>query len=190
MKQQKQNKKLKIIILAGLLVVLFAVPAQAYIGPGAGFAVMGSFLVMFTAIFSAVLTLFTWPVRYIIRAIHYRHAFAKSRVKKIIVLCFDGMDPVLTEKFMKEGKLPNFQKLEQKGCFKPLATTIPSISPVAWSSFQTGSNPGKHNIFDFLTRDKKTYLPKLSSVVINPPRKILSLGRFQFPLGKADVRLL
>ena len=190
MKQRKRNKNLEILILAGLFVVLLAAPAHAYIGPGAGFAIMGSFLVMFTALFSAVLAIFTWPVRYVIRAIRCRHAFAKSRVKKFIVLGFDGMDPVLTEKFMKEGKLPSFQRLQQKGCFKPLATTIPSISPVAWSSFQTGSNPGKHNIFDFLTRDKKTYMPKLSSVDINPPRRILSLGKFQFPLGKADVRLL
>jgi len=189
MKQRKRNKQLKILVLAALSVVLLAAPAHAYIGPGAGFAVMGSFLVMFTALFSAVLALFTWPVRYIVRAIRCRHAFAKSRVKKFIVLGFDGMDPQLTEKFMKEGKLPNFQKLRQKGCFKPLATTIPSISPVAWSSFQTGVNPGKHNIFDFLTRDKKTYQPKLSSVEIRPPRKILSLGKFQFPLGKADVTL-
>ena len=47
-----------------------------------------------------------------------------------------------------------------------LGSTLPPISPVAWSSFQTGVNPGKHNIFDFLIPDTRSYQPKLSSVEI------------------------
>ena len=152
----------KIFLLTVIIILSAPAPAHAYIGPGAGFAVAGSFLVMFTAILSAVLALFTWPIRYIIRAIRGRRAFARARVKKFVILGLDGMDHALTEKLLAEGKLPNLAGIRDKGCFKPLATTIPSISPVAWSSFQTGSNPGKHNIFDFLTRDKQTYQPKLS----------------------------
>ena len=64
------------------------------------------------------------------------------------------------------------------------------MTPVAWASFLTGCNPGKHNIFDFLTRDKKTYLPMLSSVQIRPPRKTLSLGKYRIPISKPDIRLL
>jgi len=100
------------------------------------------------------------------------------------------MDFALTGKFMADGKLPNLAKLCRQGCFKPLATTIPAISPVAWSSFQTGSNPGKHNIFDFLTRDKRNYRPRLSSVDIKGPKRKMVIGKYQFPLGKADIRLL
>jgi len=185
-----QSKYARVLFLAGLLVLTVPEQAQAYIGPGAGFAVMGSFLVMFTAIFSAVLVLFTWPVRYIIRAIRGRHAFARSRIKKFVILGFDGMDPEIAEKMLAEGKLPNLAKLRDSGCFKRLATTTPSMSPVAWSSFQTGVNPGKHNIFDFLTRDKKSYAPKLSSVDIRGPRRIINLGKYRLPAGKADIRLL
>ena len=61
---------------------------------------------------------------------------------------------------------------------------------MAWSSFQTGSNPGKHNIFDFLTRDKNNYQPILSSVYIGRPRRKIGLGKYQIPLGRADIRLL
>lgn len=164
--------------------------AHAYIGPGAGFAVMGSFLAIFGAMLSAILALFSWPIRYLVRAIRGRSAFARSRVRKFVILGLDGLDPVLTKKFMAEGKLPNLAKLRDQGCFKGLASTIPSISPVAWSSFQTGVNPGKHNIFDFLTRDKQTYQPILSSVDIRGPQKKVSLGKYQLPLGKADIRLL
>lgn len=186
--QQKKN----LIFLGLVFFLILAVPAeaQAYIGPGAGFAVVGSFLVMFTALLSGLLALFTWPVRYIIRAIRGRHALARSRVKKFVILGLDGMDPGLAEKFLDERKLPNLARLRKEGCFKRLATTVPSMSPVAWSSFQTGANPGKHNIFDFLTRDKQSYIPKLSSVDIRGPRRKLSLGKYQFPLGKADIRLL
>jgi acetoin:2,6-dichlorophenolindophenol oxidoreductase subunit beta len=59
---------------------------------------------------------------------------------------------------------------------------------VAWSSFQTGANPGKHNIFDFLTRDRRTYQPKLSSVEIRGPRRHIRLGKYLLPLGKADIK--
>lgn len=190
MLMNQQNKNLRILLVTAFCILAIPRQAQAYIGPGAGFAVVGSFLVMFTALLSAVLALFTWPIRYVIRAIRGRHAFARSRVKKFVILGLDGMDPKLAEEFLAEGKLPNLAKLREKGCFKPLATTIPSMSPVAWSSFQTGVNPGKHNIFDFLTRDKQSYLPKLSSVDIRGPRRKINVGKYQFPLGKADVRLL
>jgi len=183
------SKTLTFLLLA---VFILAMPnqAQAYIGPGAGFAVVGSFLVMFTAVLSGLLALFTWPIRHIIRAIRGRRVFARSRVKRFVILGLDGMDAALTGKFLAEGKLPNLSKLSEQGCFKPLATTVPSMSPVAWSSFQTGVNPGKHNIFDFLTRDKQTYLPKLSSVDIREPRRKIRLSKYQFPLGKADIRML
>ena len=89
-----------------------------------------------------------------------------------------------------EGKLPHLAALRAQGCFKPLGSTLPPISPVAWSSFQTGVNPGKHNIFDFLIPDLRTYEPKLSSVEITPPRRTLRLGKYRIPLGKAGLRLL
>ena len=195
MNTQKKCSNRRLIAARGLIIAILVIlltpsRAEAYIGPGAGFAVMGSFLVMFTTIFSAFLIMLTWPVRYLIRAIRGRKAFARSRVKKFVVLGFDGMDPKLTKKFLSEGKLPNFAKLAGEGCFKELGSTIPPISPVAWSSFQTGVNPGKHNIFDFLTRDKRTYYPRLSSVDIHPPRRMLKLGKYQIPLGKGDIRLL
>lgn len=173
-----------------LFVFSMTFQAHAYIGPGAGFAVMGSFMAMFLAFFSAILLSLTWPIRYLIRSRKSKKALAKSKIKKCVILGLDGMDFKMTEKLLDEGKLPNMAKLREKGCFKPLATTVPSMSPVAWSSFQTGVNPGKHNIFDFLTRDKKTYLPKLSSVDINPPIRMLKFGKYQFPLSKADIRLL
>ena len=132
--------------LSILLTALLPGTAVAYIGPGAGFAVGGSFLVLFTALVSALIILVTWPIRTIVRSIRFRRVYARSRIRKAIVLGFDGMDCTLTTQMLDEGKLPNFAKLQEQGCFKPLLSTIPPISPVAWSSFQTGVDPGKHLI--------------------------------------------
>lgn len=177
------------LLIAGLLFA-FANQAHAYIGPGAGFAVMGSFLAVFSAILAGMLAVFTWPIRYLIRIVLYRRAFLRSRIKRCVILGLDGMDPKLAEKMMAEGKLPTFSRLTDQGCFKRLATTTPSISPVAWSSFQTGTNPGKHNIYDFLTRDKHSYAPILSSVDIRGTKKFLKLGKIRIPIGKPEIRLL
>jgi predicted AlkP superfamily phosphohydrolase/phosphomutase len=184
-------RKLPWLLLLTLLFVLLAPStAQAYIGPGAGFAVAGSFFAVFTAFCSAVLMLITWPIRLVWRTLFGWRALRRSRVKRVVILGLDGLDYGLTEKLLSEGRLPHLEALRKQGCFKPLGSTLPPISPVAWSSFQTGVNPGKHNIFDFLIPDPRTYEPKLSSVEIRPPRRVLRLGKYRFPLGKADVRLL
>jgi predicted AlkP superfamily phosphohydrolase/phosphomutase len=64
------------------------------------------------------------------------------------------------------------------------------VSPVAWSSFSTGTNPSRHNIFDFLDRDRRTYLPVLSSARVGRTRRFLRLGRFRVPLERPELRLL
>jgi predicted AlkP superfamily phosphohydrolase/phosphomutase len=179
-----------LLLLTALVVLLAPSVAHAYIGPGAGFALAGSVLAVFAAVCSAMLMLLTWPVRLVFRILFGRRALRKSRVKRVVILGLDGLDHGLTQKMLEQGKLPHLATLSKQGCFKALGSTLPPISPVAWSSFQTSVNPGKHNIFDFLTPDLRTYQPKLSSVEIRPPRRSLRLGKYRFPLGRADVRLL
>ena len=179
-------------ITALLVLLLLAgtpTPAAAYIGPGAGIAFLSSFLVMLTTGVLAFFSLLLWPFRVAWRAI--RHARKpKAKIKRLIVVGLDGQDPNLTDRFMKEGKLPNFTRLAESGCYHRLATTFPSVSPVAWSSFSTGTHPARHNIFDFLDRDKRTYLPVLSSTRIGKNGRSIKLGRFRIPLQKPDIRLL
>jgi predicted AlkP superfamily phosphohydrolase/phosphomutase len=179
-----------LLLLTPFLVLLDPSPVHAYIGPGAGFALAGSFLAVFLAVCSAVVMLLTWPARLLWRVLFRRRAPANSRFKRVVILGLDGLDYGLTEQMLSEGKLPHLAALRDQGCFKALGSTLPPISPVAWSSFQTGVNPGKHNIFDFLTPDLRTYQAKLSSVEIRPPRRSIRIGKYVIPLGKADVRLL
>src|SRR5688500_10362174 len=82
-----------------------------------------------------------------------------AQSQRVIVLGFDGVDAAYTERWMNEGKLPNLAKLRQQGTFRPLRPTLPAQTPVSWSTFATGVDPGRTGIFDFLRRDPKTYLP-------------------------------
>jgi hypothetical protein len=83
---------------------------------------------------------------------------------RVIILGFDGIDPKLAENWMAAGKLPNLASLARTGSYCQLATTNPAESPVAWSSFSTGLNPGKTGIMDFLLRVPGTYDIELAMV--------------------------
>jgi len=89
--------------------------------------------------------------------------------KKIFVLGFDGLSPYLMEPWMAEGKLPNFDKLRKAGGYARNMSTIPPESPVAWSSFAIGGNPGRHGIYDFLRCYMSTHRPEMAQISrINP----------------------
>jgi predicted AlkP superfamily phosphohydrolase/phosphomutase len=83
-------------------------------------------------------------------------------MKKVIVIGLDGFEPTLVEPLLAAGALPNLARLRAQGGYGRLATTTPAQTPVAWSTFATGTNPGGHGIFDFVRRDPKTYLPDYS----------------------------
>lgn len=107
--------------------------------------------------------------------------------KKIIILGFDGMDPHLVNVWIDQGKLPAFQKLRAMGDAKRLQTSDPPQSPVAWSNFITGMNPGGHAIFDFLHRDKENYMMTLSGAATSSGQKTISIGNLVLPLSGGKV---
>ena len=109
--------------------------------------------------------------------------------KKVIVLGFDGLDPRIVREMFAKGKLPNLRKLAEMGGFKDLWSSIPPQSPVAWSNFITGKNPGGHAIFDFVHRDPSTYLPYLSTSETIPPMRTLKVGEYVIPLSSGSVVL-
>lgn len=102
----------------------------------------------------------------------------------VFVLGVDGMDPVILQRMIDEGKMPEFAKLAAEGTFQSLGTVNPPQSPVAWSSFATGMDPGGHGIFDFIHRDPNTYMPIPSGT---PPAEedpaYVELFGYIIPLG-------
>ncbi len=108
-------------------------------------------------------------------------ALAAAR-PKVVILGFDGADARLVEKWMNEGELPNLAKLKADGSFAPLEPTNPPQTPVSWSSFATGTSPGKTEIFDFLKRDPADYLPDFA-MNSETRRKFLFAERNGLALG-------
>jgi predicted AlkP superfamily phosphohydrolase/phosphomutase len=96
------------------------------------------------------------------------------------------MDPGFLERHW--SSLPNLDRMRQQGDFLRLATTSPPQSPVAWSSFVTGRDPGGHGIYDFVHRNATTMSPysAMSRTVEGGLR--LPVGPYVLPLtgGRAE----
>ncbi len=176
------------VFLVLSILLLYPPRSAAYAGPGAGFAVLSSFWTLFIAFLYSAYAFLTWPFRFLFRWLRHRTAYKKAQIKRAVILGFDGMDPELTDRFIREGRLPNLARLRDRGTFRKLRTTYPPISPVAWSTFMTGVNPGKHNIYDFLARDLRNYLPFLSSAEIGASKRSLKIGKYKIPLGKPQIK--
>jgi len=156
-----------------------------YIDPGTGGVVFGSigpflaviagFLLAFLAFFRHHLKYFVlrlWSFKWLLFILliiisiatffYFKPSKNNMHFKKILVIGIDGLDPDICRELIKSGKMPNLKKLISNGSFKDLEIINPAESPVSWSCLACGVNPGKHGIFDFIHRDPKTYLPRLS----------------------------
>lgn len=103
--------------------------------------------------------------------------------RKVIVLGLDGLSPRIIREMIDAGRAPNFKKLADSGAFLPLGTTMPALSPVAWSSFITGMSPGGHGIPDFVARDPLTYTPFFAIWEPRDVTRSITLGSYEIPLA-------
>ena len=109
---------------------------------------------------------------------------SKTNHNKVVILGLDGATFSLIIPWVKEGRLPVLSKLMQEGSWGNLKSTLPFNSAVAWSSFITGKNPGKHGIFDFRYRSKNSYDMKF---VNSFRRKGKSFWKILSEMGKKVV---
>jgi len=82
---------------------------------------------------------------------------AKEKSKRAVLIGLDGTPWTLVERFIKDGTMPNMAKLKAGGSLLQMDTSIPDISSVAWTSFMTGANPGRHGIYGFLDLQPNSY---------------------------------
>lgn len=109
---------------------------------------------------------------------------------RVIVLGVDGFDPELLERYTGEGRMPNCRRLIAQGSFHRLRTSDPPQSPVAWSNFISGTNPGGHGIFDFLARDPKTMIPYHATARAEQSAMQLPVGQWRIPLSAGRLNNL
>jgi predicted AlkP superfamily phosphohydrolase/phosphomutase len=112
--------------------------------------------------------------------------------ERMIVLGVDGFDPELLERFVAQGLMPNCKRLMETGSFRRLRTSDPPQSPVAWSNFISGTNPGGHGIFDFFARDPQSekFTPFLSMARAEQAGAPLRFGKWKIPLSSGRIRNL
>ena len=82
--------------------------------------------------------------------------------QKVVVIGFDGADHKIVQEMLATGDLPNLKRLQEMGGFTSLTPTNPPQTPVSWSTFATGINPGRTKIFDFIRRKEGSYIPDLA----------------------------
>lgn len=122
--------------------------------------------------------------------------FARTaETPRVIVLGFDGVDSELAARWMESGDLPNLKKLAESGSFRPLTTANPAQSPVSWAVMETGSNPGKTNLGDFVRRvfigdnpmpnlaGIKDLAEPVSASELGDHVQLTGMDRFLVPLG-------
>jgi len=80
---------------------------------------------------------------------------------EVLIIGLDGVDPELLDRYIRQGILPNFKRLRDKGVYARLKSSIPIITTVTWTSFITGKNPGKHGIFGFVNYKDDTHNLKI-----------------------------
>jgi predicted AlkP superfamily phosphohydrolase/phosphomutase len=81
----------------------------------------------------------------------------KDRPARVFVISIDGVPYSFVKSRIRRGDFPNFKKLIENGSFRRMSSVQPCISSVAWASFMTGKNPGKHNILGFVDKKPGTH---------------------------------
>lgn len=76
---------------------------------------------------------------------------------RAVILGLDSATLDLVEPWVQEGRLPHFQYLMEHGAWGRLESTIPPVTAVAWNTFATGKDPGRHGVFDFVRREEDGY---------------------------------
>lgn len=81
----------------------------------------------------------------------------KATGPRVFILGLDGTPYGLMQDLFSRGILKNLAEIAQKGSILRMATTVPDVSSVAWTTFMTGVNPGRHGIFGFMDVKPGTY---------------------------------
>lgn len=119
-------------------------------------------------------------------------ATAGRAAPKVVVIGFDGADWNITRQMMERGELPHLAALAKEGGAWPLLPTNPPQTPVSWSTFATGLNPGRTEIFDFIKKKDRGYLPTLCAFDEKPRQAFLfgERNRLALALVGATVGLV
>lgn len=104
-----------------------------------------------------------------------------KKMKKALIIGIDGVPYSLLRTYIENDTMPNLKKILSQGySLHQMNASIPDISSVSWTSFNTGVNPGEHGIYGF------TDLKPNSYSLCFPNSKDIKAPTFWEILGKTD----
>jgi predicted AlkP superfamily phosphohydrolase/phosphomutase len=82
----------------------------------------------------------------------------KGKMKKALIIGIDGVPHSLLSTYLQQDVMPNLKKILSQGLtLQQMNASIPDISSVSWTSFNTGVNPGEHGIYGFTDLKPDSY---------------------------------
>jgi predicted AlkP superfamily phosphohydrolase/phosphomutase len=75
-----------------------------------------------------------------------------------LLIGVDGATFDVLDTLLHEGVMPHLQRLVQTGARATLRSTVPALTPPAWTSLVTGRSPGAHGVFDFFRKSSPSSL--------------------------------
>ncbi len=110
--------------------------------------------------------------------------------KRLFVLSMDGVSLDFAVNAAQSGLMPSLGDILDQGVSAGLASSLPTVSTVAWASYMTGVNPGKHGVFGLVERHPDPFSVLIpSSADIKAPTLWEILGRGGLPVGVMNVPL-
>lgn len=115
----------------------------------------------------------------------------KMQGQRVLIIGLDGADWRVLQPYLDDGVMPNLAHLVETGTSGVLRSTIPTHSAVAWASFMTGQNPGRHGVFDFMRRSphNRVRMVKSNSRSITSETFLHILGRHNRRVGAIHIPL-
>ncbi len=74
----------------------------------------------------------------------------------VVVVGFDGLDWVLLDRLIDEGRCPTFARMKREGAWGEIISRPPVLSPLIWTTMATGRLPEDHGVTDFVVTDAAT----------------------------------
>jgi predicted AlkP superfamily phosphohydrolase/phosphomutase len=107
----------------------------------------------------------------------------KGKGKKALIIGIDGVPYSLLSSYIKNDIMPNLKRILNQGfTLHPMNASVPDISSVSWTSFNTGVNPGEHGIYGFTDLNPQSYS------LYFPNSKNIKAPTFWEILGKTDQK--
>src|SRR5687767_5625979 len=109
--------------------------------------------------------------------------------ERALVIGLDGADLRVLRPLVTAGVMPHLGVVLETGVSGNLRSTPPTNSAVAWPSFLTGRNAGRHGVFDFMRRSPRdpTVLAPAHTESIGSETFLATLGRNDRRVGAINV---